>query len=230
MEIDGGQHNNDKRIIEHDIKRDTKSQEAGFVVYRIEWCNYQRLTHEEKEKFLTELKEFLLNVNIPVPEFVIKKRTRTHKPRTIKQQQPLIFVKHKIKEDLYCYDYRELMAVEMFKSGKFFSEICDLFCISHSTLSRWIDNCGREKVMNERVIVKSPRVYKKKSTKLSKIKQEDPRRKEALSLLKQGMSYCEVGKKFDVSDNAIRKWVKSLGLDPKHYGRDGKKNKVFNLS
>ena len=230
LEIDGGQHKNDKRVIEHDIKRDTKSQEAGFIVYRIEWCNYQRLTHEEKEKFLMELKEFLLNVDSPVPEFVTKKKTRIHKPRTIKLQQPSIFVQHKIKEDLYCYDYRELMAVEMFVSGKFFSEICDLFCISHSTLSRWIDNSGREKVMNERVIVKSPRVYKKKSPKLSKIKQEDPRRKEALSLLKQGMSYVQVGKKFKVSDNAIRKWVKSLGLDPKHFGRDGKKNKVFNLS
>lgn len=122
------------------------------------------------------------------------------------------------------------MAVEMFISGKFFSEICDLFCISHSTLSRWIDNSSREKVMNERVVIKFPRVSKKKSTKTPKIKQEDPRRKEALSLLKQGKSYCEVGKKFDVSDNAIRKWVKSLGENPKHYGRDGKKNKVSNQS
>ena len=28
LEIDGGQHKNDKRVIEHDIKRDTKSQEV----------------------------------------------------------------------------------------------------------------------------------------------------------------------------------------------------------
>ena len=60
---------------------------------------------------------------------------------------------------------------------------------------------------------------------LSKIIQEDPRRKEAISLLKQGMSYLQVGKIFKVSDNAIRKWVKSLVLNPKHFGRDGKKNK-----
>lgn len=41
-----------------------------------------------------------------------------------------------------------------------------------------------------------------------------------------GKSYCAVGRKFNVSDNAIRKWIKSLGLDPKHYGRFGKKNKM----
>ena len=47
----------------------------------------------------------------------------------------------------------------------------------------------------------------------------------ALELLKLGKTYCEVAREFKVSDNAIRKWVKSLGLNPSHYGRDGKKNK-----
>ena len=138
LEIDGDQHKNDKRIIEHDIKRDNKSKDAGFIVYRIMWSDYQKLNQEERESFLSELKNFLLNDSNAIPQFVIKK----------------------------------------------------------------------------------------KSTKISKIKQEDPRRKEAISLLKQGMSYVQVGKKFKVSDNAIRKWVKSLGLNPKHFGRDGKKNKI----
>ena len=48
------------------------------------------------------------------------------------------------------------------------------------------------------------------------------KKQQAISLLNQGMSYVQVGKKFKVSDNAIRKWVKSLGLDPKRYGRNGK--------
>lgn len=52
------------------------------------------------------------------------------------------------------------------------------------------------------------------------------KKQQAISLLKQGMSYVQVGKKFKVSDNAIRKWVKSLGLNPKYFGRDGKKNKI----
>ena len=222
LEIDGGQHKNDKRIIEHDIKRDNKSKDAGFIVYRILWSDYQRLNQEEKEKFLGELKEFLSNTNNPIPEFVIKRRTRNYKSRIIKPYKPSIFVKHKVDRRLYQYDYREMMAVEMFVSGKTFSEICELFCISYSTLNKWIEKSGRENVMNKRIIVKKSRICKKKQPKSIKPKQEDPRRKEAISLLNQGMSYVQVGKKFKVSDNAIRKWVKSLGLDPKRYGRNGK--------
>lgn len=131
LEIDGDQHKLDERIIAHDIKRDDKSKDAGFVVYRIMWSDYQKLNQEEKSKFLLELKSFLLDESNPIPQFVIKKK------------QP----------------------------------------------------------------------------KISKIKQEDPRKKQALEMLKRGMNYCEVGREFKVSDNAIRKWIKSLGENPKDYGQ-----------
>lgn len=131
LEIDGDQHKNDKRILEHDIKRDAKSKDAGFIVYRIMWSNYQKLNKEEKSKFLLELKSFLLDESNPIPQFVIKK----------------------------------------------------------------------------------------KQSKISKIKQEDPRKKQALEMLKRGMNYCEVGRQFKVSDNTIRKWIKSLGKNPKDYSK-----------
>lgn len=220
LEIDGGQHKNDKRIIEHDIKRDTKTQEAGFVVYRIEWCNYQRLTHEEKEKFLMELKKFLLNVDSPVPEFVIKKRTRTYNVKEKKNYE--LFVHHKVDTRLYQYDYCSFMVLEMFKNGKTMEEIADIFDVSRSTVSRWIHgSCEGESLKKVLDVNKG----KHGSTKHKIIKVSLEQKQQALSLLKQGMSYVQVGKKFKVSDNAIRKWVKSLGLDPKHFGRDGKKNK-----
>ena len=147
LEIDGDQHKNDKRIIEHDIKRDNKSKDAGFIVYRIMWSDYQKLNQEERETFLCELKEFLLNSSNPIPQFVIKKR------------QP------KIKK------------------------------------------------------------VKSKKKEIKPDKPEDSRKKEALKMLTLGKSYCEVGRSYNVSDNAIRKWIKSLGLNPSHYGRDGNKNK-----
>ena len=225
LEIDGGQHKNDKRIIEHDIKRDTKSQEAGFIVYRIEWCNYQRLTHEEKEKFLMELKVFLLNVDSPVPEFVIKKRTRTYNVKEKKGYE--LFVHHKVDTSLYQYDYRSLMALEMFKNEKTMEEIADIFDVSRSTVSRWIHgSCEGESLKT--VLDVNKRKHGSVKHKIIKVSLEQ--KQHALSLLKQGMSYVQVGKKFKISDNAIRKWVKSLGLNPRHFGRDGKKNKVFNLS
>lgn len=146
LEIDGDQHKNDKRIIEHDIKRDNKSKDAGFIVYRIIWSDYQKLNQEERETFLYDLKNFLMDNSNPIPQFVIKKKQSRIR---IKKHQP-------------------------------------------------------KKIVN---------------------KQEDPRKKKALEMLNCGKFYCEVAREFKVSDNAIRKWVKSLGLNPRHYGRDGKKNK-----
>lgn len=134
LEIDGDQHKLDERIINHDIKRDDKSKDAGFVVYRIMWSDYQKLSHEEKKNFLNELKNFLLDNSNPIPEIVIKKK------------QP----------------------------------------------------------------------------KIPRTKQEDPRKKQALEMLKNGMNFCEVGREFGVSDNAIRKWMKSLGENPKDYGQKRK--------
>lgn len=142
LEIDGGQHRNDKRIIKHDEKRDAKSKDAGFIVYRIFWSDYQKLSQEEKEKFLGELKDFLLDISSPIPEFVIKKYN-------INGQND----KNQIQKEI------------------------------------------------------------------------DPRKYEALELLKSGLSYCSVGKHFGVSDNAIRKWIKFLGENPKDYGNRSKKNK-----
>lgn len=74
LEIDGGQHKNDKRIIEHDIKRDAISKEFGFIVYRIIWSDYQKLSQDEKKKFLCDLKVFLIDTKYPIPYYVIKKK------------------------------------------------------------------------------------------------------------------------------------------------------------
>lgn len=131
LEIDGSQHKGDPVIVEHDKKRDNDSNNKGFIVYRVDWMNYQKLNQKEKSKFLLELKSFLLDESNPIPQFVIKKK------------QP----------------------------------------------------------------------------KISKIKQEDPRKQQALEMLKDGMNFCEVGREFKVSDNAIRKWVKSLGENPKDYSK-----------
>lgn len=41
-----------------------------------------------------------------------------------------------------------------------------------------------------------------------------PTKEELISLI-QSLGYTQTGKLFDVSDNSIRKWVKSYGLNPK---------------
>lgn len=221
LEIDGGQHKNDKRIIEHDIRRDNKSKSAGFIVYRITWSDYQKLNQEEKSKFLLELKKFLLDESNPIPEFVIKKHTRPRKRKYEKKVKPTKYIKHKIDKRLYQYDYRALMSLELYKGGDTIEQICKTFCVKRSVVYGWIqsvaDGWVKKKMDDNRV---------KHSSKATKKMVPIPQKQQAISLLKQGMSYVQVGKKFKVSDNAIRKWVKSLGLNPKYFGRDGKKNKI----
>lgn len=225
LEIDGGQHKNDKRIIEHDIKRDNKSKDAGFIVYRIMWSDYQKLNQEEKSNFLLELKSFLLNESNPIPEFVIKKNTRLRKRKYEKKVKSIKYIKHKIDKRLYQYDYRALMSLELYKGGDTIEQICKTFCVKRNVVYGWIqsvaDGWVKKKMDDNRA---------KHSSKATKKLVPISQKQQAISLLKQGMSYCEVGKKFNVSDNAIRKWVKSLGENPKHFGRDGKKNKFSNLS
>lgn len=41
-------------------------------------------------------------------------------------------------------------------------------------------------------------------------------------MLEDGLSFRKVGKNFGVSDNAIRKWIKSLGKNPKDYTNKNK--------
>ena len=56
IEIDGEQHFCDKKIIESDIKRTKFLEENGWKVIRIRWSKFQKLSYEDKSKFIVELK------------------------------------------------------------------------------------------------------------------------------------------------------------------------------
>lgn len=221
LEIDGDQHKNDKRIIKHDIKRDAKSQKAGFIVYRIMWSDYQKLSQEEKKNFLYDLKNFLMDNSNPIPEFVIKKHSRPQKNRKQNKVKKLkTLIKHKVDESLYQYDYRYLMAAEMFENGYTLSKISDVFDVKYNSVRRWI-----YKICDNEIVRKNLKQNKKKHGTNKRKIVSTQNKNYALELLKLGKTYCEVARHFKVSDNAIRKWIKSLGLNPSHYGRDGNKNK-----
>lgn len=64
IEIDGEQHYVDKKIIEHDIKRDKILKDLGYNVIRIRWAHYQKLNHEEKCEIIKSLNEKTTSVFI----------------------------------------------------------------------------------------------------------------------------------------------------------------------
>jgi very-short-patch-repair endonuclease len=55
IEIDGEQHYLDKRIEESDNRRNKYLQELGWKIIRIRWSHYNKLTRDEKEKFIVKL-------------------------------------------------------------------------------------------------------------------------------------------------------------------------------
>ncbi len=61
VEVDGDQHYLDKRIKKSDERRNLYLQERGWVVFRIKWNDYQKLTKPRKNKVIKEIK-LLLNV------------------------------------------------------------------------------------------------------------------------------------------------------------------------
>lgn len=59
LEVDGDQHYLDERIAESDIRRTAFLEEQGWTVIRIKWSDYQKLSSEEKIKYVAHIKEQL---------------------------------------------------------------------------------------------------------------------------------------------------------------------------
>lgn len=56
IEIDGEQHYNDPKVVEHDKVRTTQLEELGWkCLRRIRWSEYKKLSKEEQELLITEL-------------------------------------------------------------------------------------------------------------------------------------------------------------------------------
>jgi very-short-patch-repair endonuclease len=59
IEIDGDQHYLDKRIVEHDKIRNQFLEDDGWTIFRIRWSDYKKMTCEEKESIIKQIKELL---------------------------------------------------------------------------------------------------------------------------------------------------------------------------
>jgi len=58
IEIDGEQHYNDPKVIEHDKVRTARLEELGWkCLKRIRWSEYKKLSKEEQEFLISELKK-----------------------------------------------------------------------------------------------------------------------------------------------------------------------------
>ncbi len=58
IEVDGEQHYNDQKVVEHDKVRTARLEELGWkCLRRIRWSEYKKLSKEDQESLITELQK-----------------------------------------------------------------------------------------------------------------------------------------------------------------------------
>ena len=159
LEIDGSQHYVDGRIRKSDEKRDKKAQENGFVVYRINWPEYQQL--DDKESFLLELKQFIKNTSLNPPTIlpssngkkVLRKNCRGEKVIKVKRYtenkcklcgNPLT-----VEQKTYCSiscqhkdngvnDKKVNKAIKLLSEGNSFLSVAKEMGVSDNAIRKWL--------------------------------------------------------------------------------------------
>lgn len=81
LEIDGEQHFRTQKAIDRDLRRNQILEDNGFKVIRIRWSHYQKMLREEKESFLSNLKDMLLNHG-ELPDYLSIKDKERYNVRT----------------------------------------------------------------------------------------------------------------------------------------------------
>lgn len=193
VEIDGEQHYKDQESINHDIIRDDYFIKEGFKIYRIRWKDVFNNTKVEIEEFLN----FLSNIE----NKSIRKYDISNCLYEKKEKKKNLSRKNSIKKKK-CDNCESLV----YKTSK----VCR---------SCWIlkkkNSIRSEKYIplrkNKCEICNEP-IYGKKNClicyhKASRTTERPPIEK----LLKdvEELGYSGTGRKYNVSDNAIRKWIKN---------------------
>lgn len=127
IEIDGHQHYSDERIIESDKRRTKFLEENGFVVKRIRWSWYSKLSTEERKNFIFELIQFLNNTKkCPFPLLNNKVKVLKKKFKQVRRNIPP-------KEDL-------IKKIEEIGFNKV--QLGNFYGVSDNAVNRWLVKYG----------------------------------------------------------------------------------------
>lgn len=146
IEIDGEQHYCDSKIVESDKKRNEYLINQGWDIIRIRWSHYNKLSKNEKNKFIDNIKNYIQNISKVKPYIYIE----------------YIYKNNRKKSLCSCGGIKEM-------KSKF---------------------CNTCRGINDRKV-------------------DRPSYEQLLEEISQ-LGYCGTGRKYGVSDNAIRKWIKKL--------------------
>ena len=186
IEIDGEQHYVDKRIVKSNIGKDEYLKENGWDIIRIRWSDYQKMIKEEKEIYIKNLINYIKNLIDIKPEIKIIKYECFNCGKEISKRSESGFCRK-------CYDEnRSINNKDFIKIDNRENKRLRYFCIE----------CGINKVY-----CKDSKCVKCYSISNRKIK-DRPSLEQLIKDIEE-LGYRGTGRKYEVSDNCIRKWIKN---------------------
>ena len=179
IEVDGDQHYLDIKIAESDIRRDDFLKENGWDVIRIRWSDYQKLDKESKCKFISKLKEYISGLISDKPTFEVEKSRKDYNDCSCGNRK--WFKSTRCRK---CYGKNRIKKGKQTNRKKY-----EYKCISCE------NKCSNK---NGRCV----KCYRIRSRKV-----ERPTYEQLLKDIEE-TNYIQTGKKYGVTDNSIRKWLK----------------------
>jgi very-short-patch-repair endonuclease len=179
IEIDGEQHYSDDKIVESDLKRNKYLEDRGWDVIRIRWSSYQKLKIEEKKLFINDVKNYINKL------IDIKPNIKYEKLPKNKDKCECGELKTKsAKNCKSCYKKNNKKSKKNNIRMKYICKHCKNECTNENRRCRKCYEKQNRKVKNRPTIT------------------------ELLSEVEKS-GYSATGRKYNVSDVTIRKWIKN---------------------
>lgn len=178
IEIDGSQHIFDDKIVESDIRRTKFLEENDWDVIRINWSEYKKMNFGEKSMFIKDLKNYINTLSDEKPTIKYVKNRTGFNLCSCLGEKC-----SKSKKCLKCHRSinidGDVKVVIPSKKGK---------CSCGNECSISVERCSECYNISNRRVVRPP-LY----VLLEEVKE---------------LGYVGTGRKYGVSDNSIRKWIK----------------------
>lgn len=151
IEIDGSQHKYDIKVINSDERRNKYLEENGWDIIRIDWKNYQKLNKEDKEKYISDLINYINNIIIEKPTIEINERIESWQNYCIcgevKSKKANICIKctylnYNLSErPKYCDLIKDVEEFGYLKTGRKYK-------VSDNTIRKWIKKYKKEEIVS----------------------------------------------------------------------------------
>jgi very-short-patch-repair endonuclease len=130
IEIDGEQHYSDKKMIDHDLKRDLVLKSLGWRTIRIRWSHYKVLSKKQREEIIENLMSHSYN---------IEEKITLYKDHKIRIENESKNKRLKKKEDLLNDKIKMILESEIdFSKFGWVKEVSILLNVSENSGGRFI--------------------------------------------------------------------------------------------